>query len=382
MIPLYVLGLVEFVRGALVFSLIPLFGQSVAGLSLGVIGTAISLHYLMDNIFRLIAGWVVDRMGGKAILSGGIILSGSGIFLMYAHWSVAWFLLGAGLFGLGTAPLWPTIIAGIAAKAPVAKLGEVLSKVFIAWLIGAGLGPVIINFIIHRSYLLAFMFLGLVLAITFTLSLAGNFSVAGHRVRQMFPGYFRDLWQELVELRLLYPGMFIQTMAIGTLMPIIAIYTETVWGFTPDQLSYLLIGGGSFTVLLLIPAGKITDRWGIKGSLIGGFLLAGICLVLLPLQKSVYRALVVGAFLGVSYSFILPAWNSLQARVVSPEKRGTMWAVFMTIEGIGTASGAFIGGRVSDVFGQQSPFYVSSAVLITMAVFYTMGSIDKLIRTT
>jgi MFS family permease len=382
MIPLYVLGLVEFVRGALVFSLIPLFGQSVVGLSLGVIGAAISLHYLMDNLFRLIAGWIVDRMGGKAILSGGIILSGSGIFLMYAHWSVAWFLLGAGFFGLGTAPLWPTIIAGIAAKAPAAKLGEVLSKVFVAWLVGAGLGPVIVNFIIHRSYLSAFMFLGLVLAVAFALSLAGKFPVAGHLVRQAFPVYFRDLWQELVELRLLYPGMFIQTMSIGILMPIIAIFTKTVWGFTPDQLSYLLIGGGSFTVLLLIPAGKITDRWGIKGSLVGGFLLAGICLVLLPMQKSVYWALVVGAFLGVSYSFILPAWNSLQARVVSPEKRGTMWAIFMTIEGIGTASGAFIGGKVSDIFGQQSPFYVSSAVLIAMAVFYTMGSIDKLIQTT
>jgi MFS family permease len=382
MIPLFILGLIEFVRGALVFCLIPLFGQSVAGFSLGIIGAAISLHYLCDNLFRLLAGWVVDRMGGKTILSVGIIFSGFGIFLMFAHWSVTWFLLGAGLFGLGTAPLWPTVIAGIAAKTPTNKFGEVLSKVLIAWLIGAGLGPVIVNFIINHSYSEAFLVLGLLLFFAFGLSLAGEFSKAGHQVCQALPGYFRDLWRKLVELRLLYPGMFIQTMSIGILMPVVVIFTETVWGFRPDQFSYLLIGGGSFTVLLLIPAGKITDRWGIKSSLIGGFLLAGICLVLLPLQKSVYWALVVGAFLGVSYSFILPAWNSLQARVVPPEKRGTMWAIFMTIEGIGTASGAFIGGKVSDIFGQQSPFYVSSAVLIAMALFYTFGNIDKLIQPT
>ncbi|MHB8125521.1 MAG: MFS transporter [Desulfitobacteriaceae bacterium] len=380
MIPLLVLGLIEFVRGALVFSLIPLFGQSVAGFSLGVIGTAISLHYLLDNLIRLPAGWVVDRMGGKALLSGGIILSSLGLFIIYLHWSVTGFLLGAGLFGLGTAPLWPTVIAGIAAKIPLAQLGEALSKVFVAWLVGAGLGPVIVNFILGRSYPEAFLVLGLILLIAFFLTLIGRFPRVVRDVQQDLPSYFRELWKELLELRLLYPGMFIQTMSVGILMPIIVIYAKTVLGFNPDQFSYLLVGGGSFTVILLIPAGKIADRWGIKGPLIGGFFLAGVCLVLLPLQKSVFWALVVGAFLGISYSFILPAWNGLQARVVSPEKRGTMWAIFMTIEGIGTASGAFIGGKVSDVFGQRSPFYVSAVVLISMAIFYSMGNIDKLIQ--
>ncbi|HWQ89038.1 MAG TPA: MFS transporter [Desulfitobacteriaceae bacterium] len=380
--PLLVLGMIEFVRGALILSLTPLFGQSVAGYSLGVIGTAISLHYLFDNLFRLPAGWVVDQMGGKAMLAGGIILSGIGLFLIYAHWSVTWFMLGAVLYGLGTAPLWPTVITGIAAKIPIAQLGEVMSKVFIAWLVGAGLGPVIINFILGYSFARAFLFLGVLLFFAFILTLAGQYGQIGNQIKQALPHYFQELRQEILGLRLLYPGMFIQTMSVGILMPIIAIYTQTVWGFRPDQFSYFLIGGGSFTVLLLIPAGRITDRWGIKGPLIGGFFLAGICLVLLPLQKSVYLALIVCVFLGISYSFILPAWNSLQARAVSPEKRGTMWAIFMTIEGIGTASGAFIGGKVTDVFGQQSPFYVSSVVLLAMALFYALGNIDKLIQPT
>ncbi len=379
-IPLLVLGLIEFVRGALVFSLIPLFGQSVAGFSLSVIGTAIALHYLFDNLFRLLAGWLVDRMGGKALLSGGIVFSSLGLFIIYEHWSVTWFLLGTGLFGLGTAPLWPTVIAGIAAKIPLAQLGEALSKVFVAWLVGAGLGSVIVNFILGRSYSEAFLALGVILLIALMLALLGQFPRVVREVQLPLPTYFRELWRELLELRLLYPGMFSQTMSVGILMPIIAIYAKTVLGFNTDQFSYLLVGGGSFTVLLLIPAGKIADRWGVKRPLIGGFLLAGVCLVLLPLQKTVFWALVVGAFLGISYSLILPAWNGLQARVVSPEKRGTMWAIFMTIEGIGTASGAFIGGKVSDIFGRQSPFYVSATVLIAMAIFYALGNIDKLIN--
>ena len=47
MAPLFVLGLLEFVRQALVVSIIPLYGQLVAGFSLGTIGTAIFLLYLV-----------------------------------------------------------------------------------------------------------------------------------------------------------------------------------------------------------------------------------------------------------------------------------------------------------------------------------------------
>ncbi|MDI6812832.1 MAG: MFS transporter, partial [Desulfitobacteriaceae bacterium] len=127
--------------------------------------------------------------------------------------------------------------------------------------------------------------------------------------------------------------------------------------------------------------GKLSDRLGVKGPLVAGFFAAAICLALLPLQRAVFPTLVVGAFLGSSYSLILPAWNGLQAKVVSPEKRGTMWAIFMTIEGIGTATGAFIGGKVWEGFGHAAPFFVSAGVLAVMAVFYSFNNLQKLMKT-
>lgn len=375
-----VLALVEFVRGALIFSLLPLYGQFVAGYSLSVIGTAISLHYLLDNGFRIPAGWISDRLGGKWLMSGGIVLSGIGLYLLYLHRNVTWFMLGAGLFGLGTAPLWPTVITGVAARMSLEHMGEALSKVFIAWLVGAGLGPVSVNFVISRSYKLSFILLGGVLGIALFLSVIGKFPKVQEKNKAAAKYYLRELWGEISSLGLLYPGMFVQTMAVGILMPILVIYARTVYGFTTEQFSYLLIGGGAFTVLLLVPAGKLADRMGVKSPLVGGFVVAATALALLPLQKTGLRAMVAGAFLGIAYSFILPAWNGLQARVVSPEKRGTMWAVFMTIEGIGTAIGAFVGGKVWDFFGPRAPFFASATVLIAMAGFYAYVNLERLIR--
>lgn len=380
MTALLVLGLVEFVRGALVFSMLPLYGQFVGGFSLGVIGTAISLHYLLDNLLRIPAGWLADRFGGKWIMAGGIVLSGLGVYLIYSRWNVTFFMLGAALFGLGTAPLWPVVITGVSTKMPLDQLGEAVSKVFIAWLVGAGLGPVLVNFLISHSYAWGFLLLAGTLLAALGLAVAGNFP-KGHGQPVSLKPYVHDLWREMLSLCILYPGMFVQTMAVGILMPVIAIYARTVFGLSTDQFSYLLIGGGAFTVLLLLPAAKLVDRLGVKWPLVCGFFLAAVSLTLLPLQRAVIPALVVGALLGSAYSLILPAWNGLQARVVSPEKRGTMWAIFMTIEGVGTATGAFVGGKVWEGFGHSAPFFVSAAVLMTMAVFYSLSNLQKLIRT-
>ena len=290
------------------------------------------------------------------------------------------FVFGAAIFGLGVAPVWPTVISGVAAKMPVQQISEALSKVFIAWLVGAGMGPVVINFLVDRSYPLAFAVLYGVFTVTLLLVAIARFPVVDGKRHLPSTTFLRELWQEIISLTILYPGMFVQTMAVGILMPVMAIYVREVFGFNAEQFSYLLIGGGVFTVLLLIPAGRIADRIGIKTPLVTGFAMAAVSLALLPMQKVPSRALILGVMVGISYSFILPAWNGLQARVVSPEKRGTMWAVFMTIEGIGTAIGALIGGKVYGSYGHQAPFFTSAFILAVVTVFYFFGNLEKLLK--
>lgn len=377
MYPLLVLGLIEFVRGALILSLLPIYGKSVAGFSLSIIGTAISLHYLFDNVFRIPAGWLLDRYGGRWLTGIGIGVSALGLFMIYSTHTASLLMAGAILFGLGLSPVWPGVVCRIAAEMPTSQIGEALSTVFIAWLVGSGLGPIMINFFVGRAYGLAFVILISVLVLAMFLAFAVKIPRKDRGKGIPTKTFFIELYHELAALKILYPGMFVQTMSLGILMPIIAIYARTVFGLNSQQFSYLLIGGGAFTVLLLVPAGRMVDRIGVKRPLIAGFSICALSLGLLPFQKTVALSLVFVALAGVGYSLILPAWNGLMARVLSPEKRGTMWAIFMTIEGVGTAAGAFIGGKVWDAVGHQGPFLISAAILITMAVFYAQGKIDR-----
>lgn len=374
---LFLLGMAEFVRNALVLSLLPLYGQTI-GYSVGMIGTAISLQYLLDNAFRIPAGWLNDRRGGKWIITGGIVVSGCGLYLMYAHWNFNWFLIGAGLYGFGFAPVWPVVVAGVSARMPAARMSEALSRVFTCWLIGGGLGPVMINFIIGRSFGLAFKILLSGLLITVLIAVCGNFPPAADNQRSTRSSG-GELIRQLFSLKAIYPGMFAQNMALGMIIPILAVYLRRAFGLSAGQYSLFLIGAGAFTVILLIPAGKLADRWGVKKPLICGFWLAAVSMALLPLQGIAAHALTVGAFIGIAYAFILPAWNGFLGRMVSPEIRGAMWAFFVTLEGLGVAAGSYVGGIMWDNFGQAAPFYGGAVVLAAIASFYSIWNMDTLV---
>lgn len=380
MSPLLILGIAEFVRGALVLSFLPIYGKYAAGYSMGIIGTAISLQYLLDNLFRIPSGWINDRHGGKWLLITGIILLVSGVYLMYVNKNLTAFYLGAVLFGLGFTPVWPVVVAAITSKMPAGQMGEALSRVFMAWLIGGGLGPVVVNFIIGQSYQAAFGVLLLVLLLALCISIFSDFPPAVYK-KEISPGHsLKGLLHEAISLKVIYPGMIMQTMSLGILGPIIAIYARIVYGLSTSQFNLFLVGGGIFTVLLLIPAGRLSDRWGFKIPLISGLLLAAVCLTLLPLQKAAVGALIAGAFIGISYAFILPSWNGILGRVVSPDKRGTMWAFFMTLEGLGMAAGSYLGGKVWEYFGHGAPFWVSSFILLAMVIFYTINNLNTLVN--
>jgi MFS family permease len=77
---------------------------------------------------------------------------------------------------------------------------------------------------------------------------------------------------------------------------------------------------------------------------------------------------------------ILPSWNSVLDRSIPHDKRGAMWGMFMTIEGLGTATGPLFGGRLWDSFSPQAPFYLSAIVVGTMGLLYLFLKLPGLQR--
>ena len=62
---------------------------------------------------QIATGWTSDRFGRKWQIASGMWLQAGGILLTAATDSFHWWLIGAVLMGLGTALVYPTLLAAI-----------------------------------------------------------------------------------------------------------------------------------------------------------------------------------------------------------------------------------------------------------------------------
>lgn len=385
---LIALSLSEFVRGALTLSLLPTYGRTVLQFAVEWTALALSIHYLADNALRAPAGWLADRIGQRTVLLIGFgIAASSVLWMMHAH-TILSLVLSLAAYGVGVTPMWPAAVSGIGLATPEKKRAAFMGYLYIFWLAGAGLGPVIINLVIGRTYTLAFTILiaADVIGFAFVWLLvhqpaAVQATEARVRAEQTDRrAYLLGLWRNVKEAAFLFPGMFAQTFAVASLVPILSLYASVVLHISGATYSSILVAGGAFTVILLIPAGKLVDKYGARRFLVIAFLIAGVGLGLYPFFRTVPMTYLMVCILGTCYAFILPAWNSVLDKCIDADKKGTLWGVFMTVEGLGSAVGPYLGGLVWDTISPEAPFWVSAAVIIVMGLLYVVLPIDAATR--
>lgn len=383
---LLVLFFVEFVKGALIVTILPVYMNVVLGLSAYTVGWTLALQYAGDNLFRTPMGYVIDRIGYRIGILGGVAVAGVSVWIMAYGKSSGWILLAATLLGVGTSPLWPSVIAGATAEAGEQARGKVMSVVYAAWLSGTGLGPVVINLLIRgNDYLPTFWFLlgllAFVLAIALFLPDQAAKGRPGRReyalrtksdspLLQRAAVYIRNVLSSIRVSPLFYPALFLQNIAIGLLAPVLTLYAKEILHLSNAMYSLLLIFGGGITILLLYPVGLLVDRWGTRWLLHIGFLLSGASIVFFTSARSMPLILGTVGLIGVSYALIIPAWNAYIAALVPEDKRAFVWGFFLTIEGGGMVAGSIFSGRLWDTFGPQTPFFVSGGVMVVIFVLH------------
>lgn len=398
-----IIFLVEFVKGSLLVALLPVYMENILGLSVTVVGIAFALQYLGDNLFRGPSGWVTERIGFKWTMTGALtlVLIAVGL-IIYAK--DAWLLSAACLIlGIGTSPLWPCVMTGIselAAGTESGGSGAAMGAVEMASLAGTGVGPIVVNFIIdhgHQNYRMAFLVLlgcaGAIVCAALLLPkrihhadelgmeaaaetpppepVTGPSFAAGRLLRSL-RRTFTKIRTTLHVSRLLYPALFLQAFAIGLMTPVVTLYARSDLHVTPNQFSLLLVAGGGITVLALIPAGRLVDRIGTGLFLNTGFLLAAGALLMFSLVRWLPLAFAAGALVGVSYALILPAWNAFLAKQVPKGERGTVWGLFLTLQGSGMVAGPIISGRLWDKVAHAAPFVASACVMVLLFVLHLL----------
>ena len=105
-------GLVNNLNDGMAWGLFPLF-FAAAGMSLPRIGTLAALYPGTWGVAQLFTGAWSDRVGRKWLISAGMGTQAIGLAVVVLSSRFAGFALGAVLLGIGTAMVYPTLLAAI-----------------------------------------------------------------------------------------------------------------------------------------------------------------------------------------------------------------------------------------------------------------------------
>jgi MFS family permease len=105
-------GLVNNLNDGLAWGLFPIL-FAAHGLSVGRIGVLAALYPAVWGLGQLATGTLSDRWGRKPFIAGGMFVQAVAIGLIASVTSFAWWAAGAMLLGVGTAMVYPTLLAAI-----------------------------------------------------------------------------------------------------------------------------------------------------------------------------------------------------------------------------------------------------------------------------
>jgi MFS family permease len=105
-------GMVNNLNDGMAWGLFPLY-FALAGLSIGEVSLLAAIYPAIQGVGQLGTGALSDYLGRKWLITSGMVVQAAGIFLiMLTHGFWPW-AGGAALLGLGTALVYPTLLAAI-----------------------------------------------------------------------------------------------------------------------------------------------------------------------------------------------------------------------------------------------------------------------------
>lgn len=362
-VPLFI---VEFVRGAFILSYLPSLSIHPIGISLTIIGIAVSIHFIGDALTNLIIGYIMEHLGANLVIHVSFLLSTIGLFIVSIWTNHFTVILSSFLLGVGICPLWIVMLT----KASGERRGQKISMVYLGWLAGIGAGIIAMNYLLqfNKGFLLLLLPSLLVFGWIFY-SVVNKGSISFRQVK------LKQQWRSTVELlkesKVVMPGILLQGIAMGMLIPILPSFALNDLHLTHNQYSLLLLLGGGSAVIFMIPLGKLVDAVSSKViPCVIGFGLFALSLFILAERPSFAMIITVTIMLGMFYALFLPAWNSFVAMFIPESLKAASWGVFSSLQGVGVMLGPAIGGLLAHQNNIVATIQISAGIFGLTAAFY------------
>ena len=158
--------------------------------------------------------------------------------------------------------------------------------------------------------------------------------------------------------------MMLYRMVLLSMLPL---YVVTHLGYSASQLGFLMAAQGIFVILMVIPAGFVTDKVGRKWATVPSTGLPAIAFLLMPFADSLLEIGALLALLGLASGLSLGSVATSTYDVIPAHARGRLQALRRTTSEIGSITGPLAGGRIAQFSNPGVPFFAVAPFLVLAA---------------
>ena len=366
---------------------LPVYARTF-GVSAFVASTVISGFALMRLLSAGPSGLLVDRFGERRIMSIGIwVVAGSSLMTALAQ-NFPQLLVLRGVGGIGSAMFTVSAMALLLRTAGPEQRGRASGAFQAGFLFGGVTGPAIGGAVTGISIRAPFVVYGFTLVVAGTLAakyLSREPSPAAVAVDPTSPGPAAPPAPKAppaslsVALRsAAYRASLMVNLSSGFIVFGLRISLVPLFVTEGLKQGVGLVGIGflcaaATQAVMLIPAGRWTDRSGRRGSMLVGTATLTASMLLLALETGAVGFLLAMAASGLASAFLAPASAAVVGDLTRGLSGGRVVSVYQMVGDLGGILGPLIAGALADAAGFQWAFAAGVVIgLITLAFVVVM----------
>ena len=361
-----------------IMPVIALYARSF-GVSQSAIGVAVAVYGLARFLLALPAGQLADRLGRRAGLAlGGLVTAAGNLFCAlapdYATFVVARFIAGAGAALVITTGV--IVLADISTPAQRGRLMSVYQGTF---LFAVGVGPLPGGLLAEHYGLPApFAFYAVAGALAAVLAFfrvpeTRDFRGGGEAGAEAPPAFAAQLRLLAGRLGFVLVGLTAFMAAVartGGLFSVIPILARDRLALTTDRIGFGMALASIVGLALAYPAGVMVDRYGRKVVIVPATAMSGLSLVVFLFAPSYAWFLAACVVWSIAAGVGGAAPAAYAADAAPPGMNAAAMSAYRMVGDLGYVVGPVVLGVATDLVGADATLAATAVLLVIVAVLF------------
>jgi MFS family permease len=342
----------------IVAPIIPVFAQSFEVSNLAA-SSVISVFALMRFLSAAPSGWLVNKIGERAVLWVGLSIVSISSALAGLAQSFDQLIVLRGIGGTGSAMFTVSSMSLLLRTVDAAHRGRAASTYQSGFLFGGLAGPAVGGLVVAASIRAPFFVYAATLAAAATTAYFALPKGLGHPNKdqsEMFENQDSALpLMAALKLRAYWTALVVNLSngmtSFGLRSALIPLFVVSVLQKSPATSSYGFLATSVVQASLLLPAGRMTDTRGRKPAMIIGTLalvVAMLCLVASETLTGFYASMIA---MGVGAAYLGAAPSAVVGDIVDGRKGGPVVATYQMMSDLGIVAGPLLFGYLADSTG-------------------------------